>query len=332
LSRCFADRSTFNEGTFNDTTSSGTNLNPQCTAGRLCASSGASGTWTVVIDSQVVDAAWHQVDLTTIKPPGTAVLVRAKTASSAAALANVDWWNGLLDPERRLPEVAGSVSFQSNSGPICLPSGRFLQLELTLVPANGTSPVVSSVCVRRGESRQCQPRAFCDANAKRSASGTSCTCNEGFVGNGLTCVPACISVDPASADISAYQVAGDPTSWIFGTIGDNYWCSGCALFRRSYNVRVPSLQLLREARIFHIGFDDWVTVYVNGTVALCGPHGCWNGSQRCELSTSWSYPVNVDLRPLLRQGDNEILVDTVVAGCGEFWLGLRLDSGFNTCR
>ncbi len=332
LSRCFTDRSTFNEGIAVDTTASGTNLNPQCTAGRLCATTSAPGTWTVVIDSQVVDAAWQQVDLTTLKPAGTAVLVRAKTAASAAALANVDWWNGLLDPERKLPELSGSVSFQSNSGLICLPTGRFLKLELTLVPANGTSPVVSSVCVRWGPSGQCRPRAFCDPNATLSASGTSCTCNEGFIGNGLSCVPACIRVDPASADISAYQVEGDPSAWIFGTIGDNYWCSGCSTFSRSYNVRVPSLRALREARIYHLGFDDWVTVRVNGTVALCGPHGCWNGTQACELSTSWSYPVNVDLKPLLQEGDNQILVDTVVAGCGEFWLALRLDSGFNTCR
>ena len=92
---------------------------------------------------------------------------------------------------------------------------------------------------------------------------------------------------------------------------------------------MPSRRLLREARLLWVGFDDWVTIWVNGTRVWCGPNGqCRTGGRgkRCELRTSWQFGTNVDLRPHLNQGNNEIRVQTI-AGCGESWINVRLDSG-----
>jgi hypothetical protein len=251
-----------------------------------------------------------------------------KSANTVAALDNTPWWNGLMVATRYLPEVNGSVALNLPVGPFCVPPGRFLRLEVLLVPANGATPVVTSVCPRYAPTATCRPHPVCDENAQIDPASGRCVCNEGWVGDGLSCSPVCVTIAPASPDTTAYNSTSDPTLWTFGTIGDNYWCSGCGDYTRSYYVNVPSKRLLREARLLWVGFDDWVTIWVNGTRVWCGPNGqCWTGGQRCELSTSWQFGTNVDLSPYLNQGNNEIRVQTIVAGCGESWINVRLDSG-----
>jgi hypothetical protein len=224
VSRCFLDGATYDEGTYAGTTAAGSALNPQCSAGRLCTTTAQPGTWTVTVDSQVAGAGWQQVDLSTLKSAGTQVLVRAKTAASAAALVNTAWWNGLMEAGRALPETGGSISLSAAAGPVCLQPGRFLQLEVTLVPAAGVSPVVTSVCARFGPSSRCTPRAVCDANATPTANGTSCVCNPGYRGDGLTCVSLC--PDPATHFEAGACVPNTRACALPNATGTQTWSAG----------------------------------------------------------------------------------------------------------
>jgi hypothetical protein len=52
---------------------------------------------------------------------------------------------------------------------------------------------------------------------------------------------------------------------------------------------------------------------------------------RWERSTNWSYGVNVDLRPYLKEGRNEIRIDTGVVGGGEGWIFFEISAWKAKC-
>lgn len=56
---------------------------------------------------------------------------------------------------------------------------------------------------------------------------------------------------------------------------------------------------------------------------LTQPNGYNQGCSYPELSRSWNYGVDIDLRPYLKTGSNTIYMRTIVAGGGEGWIRLR---------
>lgn len=56
---------------------------------------------------------------------------------------------------------------------------------------------------------------------------------------------------------------------------------------------------------------------------LQGARGYGSGCGWPELSTSWNFNTNIDLRPYLKSGANTIFTRTIVAGGGESWLRIR---------
>lgn len=56
---------------------------------------------------------------------------------------------------------------------------------------------------------------------------------------------------------------------------------------------------------------------------LQGAKGTGSGCLPLERETSWNIPTNIDLRPYLKDGDNEIFMRTIVGGDGEGWIKVQ---------
>jgi len=121
-----------------------------------------------------------------------------------------------------------------------------------------------------------------------------------------------------------------------GTIADNYWRAWCGKFVRSTKFIVKNKELIDELKIVEVGFDDYMRISINGTQVYNGPFGgttlrtaddvVTNGSgnwYKCELNTSWQYNVDINLLPHIREGENEIITEVVVAGAGEGWMKIK---------
>lgn len=131
-----------------------------------------------------------------------------------------------------------------------------------------------------------------------------------------------------------------------GTIGVNYWKSYCQKpFDRTIEFDIKNKKEISSFRITKIGFDDYILIKVNGAVVYVGPdggdrleivnYGFWkevttNGQDRkgCERNTNWvtgyNRPaVDIDLKPLLKEGKNKIEMRVVVYNLGHGWMEIR---------
>lgn len=123
----------------------------------------------------------------------------------------------------------------------------------------------------------------------------------------------------------------------FGTIGDNYWPGSGTIYDRTLNVEVKNVPNITLFALRYAQFDDYLLVKVNDHLVYLGPYGgdrlevvtqctwrCVKRVQTCEtclrnpeLSTDWKFNLDIDLRPYLKEGMNQIFTRTVVAGRGE---------------
>jgi hypothetical protein len=122
---------------------------------------------------------------------------------------------------------------------------------------------------------------------------------------------------------------------IIGTIADNYWGGHCAIYDRITKFEIRNKEKLTEFRIVQVGFDDYMWIKVNGHTVYVGPDGGQyievingavengHGRRRCERMTNWNNGVDIDLKPYLKDGQNEIFMRVVVAGNGEGWMKIR---------
>jgi len=137
---------------------------------------------------------------------------------------------------------------------------------------------------------------------------------------------------------------------LIGTIADNYWQHSCGAFERITKFKIKNIKDVTEAVINRVGFDDYMLVKVNGHMVFNEPYGGTileiekgrvaktneqlqsiktskrffsRGGHSCELSINNNYPVNIDIMPYLKEGDNEIFIKVVVAGFGEGWINIK---------
>lgn len=153
---------------------------------------------------------------------------------------------------------------------------------------------------------------------------------------------------------TAWYPSGDGDYFLqFGTIGDNYWCSGAGVFDRTLTFTIKDASLVNKFVMDHAWFDDWLWVTVNGkdiynsyidvghqTIQqTCTDE--WGNSYDCsysnfgvrnkdgvvigppERSTSWNLNAWGDGLPYLQEGTNTIFVRTIVSGCGESAIRIR---------
>lgn len=124
-----------------------------------------------------------------------------------------------------------------------------------------------------------------------------------------------------------------------GTIADNYWGGNCTIYDRSTKFEIRNLDKITDFRLVQVGFDDYLWIKINGNTVYVGPDGgdrielaqsdnFWqrtvvsNGRNHrsCERNTNQNINVNVDLKPHLKEGQNEIWMRVIVSGSGEGWM------------
>ena len=120
----------------------------------------------------------------------------------------------------------------------------------------------------------------------------------------------------------------------FGTFADNYWAGDVRLgkiYERELSFDLPTADAVSEMILTKASFDDWFLLMINGKTVYVGPKGgdrlilsndgkvqySANGFSVPELSVSWSFNLNTDIKPYLIQGVNKISTKTIVAGTGE---------------
>lgn len=146
----------------------------------------------------------------------------------------------------------------------------------------------------------------------------------------------------AEADMRYWFGPGDGGTFYmeFGTMADNYWPgpkSTGTIYDRSLKFSIENKNDITRFALVTAAFDDWLLVRVNGTVVYVGPYGgdrleqvYVNGRGRVqfgpasygapELSKSWNFSLDIDLRPYIVDGRNEIFTRTIVAGDGESFI------------
>lgn len=128
-----------------------------------------------------------------------------------------------------------------------------------------------------------------------------------------------------------------------GTISDNYWCGHCQTIDKKTTFKIRNLAKIKEFKITQVGFDDHLWIKINDSTVYVGPSGGdkieltqikWifgtytlvsygSGTNSCELGTNWNVDTNIDLKPYLKEGDNDIWMRVIVSGCGEGWMKIH---------
>ena len=132
-----------------------------------------------------------------------------------------------------------------------------------------------------------------------------------------------------------------------GTIADNYWSGHCNLYDKTTTFKLKNVDLIKDFTVFNVGFDDYMEILVNGRSVYAGPDGGQNlqivqrtvqsfffhhtelkvnnghSDQICERNHNWNFPVNIDLKHYLVEGENNIRIRVIVSGHGEGWLKIR---------
>jgi hypothetical protein len=97
------------------------------------------------------------------------------------------------------------------------------------------------------------------------------------------------------------------------TLGQN--CSG---HNFSWKFKVDNLNDVKTLYWNSLILDDSIRVYVNG-------QSVWSWGNACELGARRGFNPNVDFKPYLKQGDNEIIFQVIVGGGGSFYSTLTWD-------
>jgi len=97
------------------------------------------------------------------------------------------------------------------------------------------------------------------------------------------------------------------------TLGQN--CSG---YNFSWKFKVENLADVKTLYWNSLILDDSIRVYVNGQAV-------WSWGNACEMWARRGFNPNVDFKPYLKHGDNEIIFQVIVGGGGSFHSTLTWD-------
>jgi hypothetical protein len=114
--------------------------------------------------------------------------------------------------------------------------------------------------------------------------------------------------------------------WV-GRIGDNYWSGNCAIFEQDARITVFSPDSIRSAILERALWDDYMQIYLNGTMVWTGPNGNFppETGGECELATSWDTAPGTDLTANFAvEGEIRFLIRVSVTGGGEGYARIRL--------
>lgn len=116
----------------------------------------------------------------------------------------------------------------------------------------------------------------------------------------------------------------------FNVSGDNLYLGvnsqslggNCGGYRFKWRFKVDNLDDVGRLYYQSLVLDDTIRVYVNGTKV-------WSWGSSCEHGAVRSFSPNVNLKPYLVRGDNEIEFHVIVGGSGRFYSHLKWD--YNRC-
>ena len=133
-----------------------------------------------------------------------------------------------------------------------------------------------------------------------------------------------------------FQYDTKSCSLTIGTAADNYWFGHCSIYDRKTSFILSDISKIQEFKIIQVGFDDYMQIKVNEHVVYVGPDGgdrlaftnqglrvlVDNGLSKanCERGMNWNQDLNIDLKPYLVEGDNNLDMRVIVSGEGEGWL------------
>ena len=161
----------------------------------------------------------------------------------------------------------------------------------------------------------------------------------------------CAQIRNIQGDMRVYVepalTAADYSILEFGTFADNYWYGDRRLgkiFVRELSFDLPTVDSMSEMILTKVSYDDWFLLTINGKTVYVGPKGgdrlllstdgkvqySETGFSVPELSTSWSFNLNIAIKPYLVPGINKIVTKTIVAGGGESAMKVLFKS--NNCR
>jgi len=158
---------------------------------------------------------------------------------------------------------------------------------------------------------------------------------------------SCANVSNLVGDMSVLytKIATGRYELIFGTFADNYWTNG--QYDRKLVFKIDNINLLNDFVLSQAAYDDWQWIKINDQTVYVGPVSAERrmsqtngfvelqnsyvrtdaGNFPAELSTSWDFYPQINIKSYLKQGFNTIWTRTIVDGGGEnalrFNLGLR---------
>ena len=123
-----------------------------------------------------------------------------------------------------------------------------------------------------------------------------------------------------------------------GTIAQRfYWSGHCSKYTRNIKFEVKNKDAIEKFELYQAGFNRFIRISLNDTQIYNGPSGgskleierglvnTGDGFYPCGTDTkSQTIDVSADLKPFLREGSNEILMEVIVTGgIGGGWFRIR---------
>jgi hypothetical protein len=124
------------------------------------------------------------------------------------------------------------------------------------------------------------------------------------------------------------------------------WGGSCAVYDRITTFELKNIKQIKEFRLIHVRFDDYIQVDINGHTIFAGPDAGatkaevevidyeWFGKikvvndgtgqhKNCERNTDWHRAPNIDLIPYIKEGQNNIRFKVITTGRGTGSLKIR---------
>ena len=292
---------------------------------------------------------------------GNAANAGVPAAASGSSLSNVPGYQGTDVPQTRYYDAGAGVEDAARQAVSGNEAGQFVQDSALSRPRfniDRNDPVV-----QRGDAIRNDPEAVLgtglsgqygacrEVTTTTPSTWTEEYCTEWGMDEQVGCERilrlSCnrpIECDAGSIDLNTVQ---SDMRWTYnypyltiGTIADNYWGGSCAVYDRRTTFTIQDIRKIKEFRLVGAGFDDWISITINGTLVYVGPYGGdrlevdTSGRFRrvrygassygsCELGTSWNRSLDIDVKPYLRTGLNTLDMRVIVAGRGEGWMRFR---------
>ena len=125
--------------------------------------------------------------------------------------------------------------------------------------------------------------------------------------------------ETTSQNFQGFKVSGNN---LYLGVNSQSLGGNCGGYRFKWKFKIDNLDDVGRLYYQSLVLDDTIRVYVNGSQV-------WSWGSSCEHGAIRSFSPNLDLKPYLVRGDNEIEFKVIVGGSGRFYSHLKWD--YNRC-